>query len=97
MNKKFIYYIMIILTVFILFIGFKFYINYQKINDLKSEITQLKQNIEETQVENEELKKQLQGMNDLDYIEKVARQKLGLVKPGELLLIPVEKENKKDE
>lgn len=41
------------------------------------------------QAENERLEKHLQRLNDPDYIETLARQQLGLVKPGEVSFVIV--------
>jgi cell division protein FtsB len=54
----------------------------------------MKSEIETTKNENIQLKTRLENVDDLEYIERIAREKLGLVKPGETLLIPVEKERK---
>lgn len=34
--------------------------------------------------ENEKLKKQIEELHDLDHIERIAREELGMTKPGEL-------------
>jgi cell division protein FtsL len=43
---------------------------------------------EETKV-NEELKKEQQAMNSDEYIEKIAREKLGMVKKGERVFVDI--------
>jgi len=87
--------IMIIIFIIIMtFIGIKFFINCRKIGSLEGRIEVLSEKIEEAENKNMEIKKELENLNNLEYIEKIARKKLGLVKPGEVLLIPVEeKEN----
>ncbi|NLM97500.1 MAG: hypothetical protein GX175_07830 [Halanaerobiaceae bacterium] len=40
--------------------------------------------------EKNRLEEELENVNNPEYIEKIAREELGLVKPGELLIIPVE-------
>ena len=70
--------------------GVKFFINYRKIDKLDSRISELNGKINSAREKNEELQKRLNNINDIEYIEKIARKKLGLVKPGEVLLIPVE-------
>jgi cell division protein FtsL len=41
--------------------------------------------------QNETLKKQKDTMNSDEYIEKIAREKLGMVKPGERVFVDVNK------
>lgn len=76
---------------------FYFYQNLEKINKLERKINKMESQIEQARAENQNLQKQIKNSDDLDYIEKIAREKLGLVKKGEKLLIPVKDEdNKKD-
>ena len=56
-----------------------------KVLKLQNEVGKTKKNIERLQAENESLKKEIQNLqNDPFTIEKIAREKLGLVRPGEL-------------
>jgi len=57
---------------------------------IENKIKEIEAEIAETEAENEQLQKQIQNSDSKEYIEEVAREKLGLVKPGEKLLIPVE-------
>ena len=87
--------ILVLVLVFIIgSVVYNFYTNYRRIKELETKIEKLDKKIDRTQKENEKLKTRLQQVNDLEYIEKVAREKLGLVKPGEKLLIPVEEKRK---
>lgn len=54
----------------------------------------LEQRIEEMRKKNEVLKKESVRLQSKDYIEQVARQNLGLVKPGEIayLVVPPKQE-----
>lgn len=45
--------------------------------------------VEEEIVINEELKRQKEILDTDEYIEKVAREKLGMVKPGEKIFIDI--------
>ena len=94
MKKK----IMIIaLLVIVTVISYNYYKNYQQINNLESQIESLNTEIEKTKEENENLNEQLVNIENNEFVEKVARTKLGLVKPGEVLLIPIEEENQNEE
>jgi len=58
--------------------------NFQTLLILNKEIVQLKQRIAGLEDENKELKEDMEAMkNDPEYIESLAREELGLIKPGE--------------
>jgi len=82
-----------VLLIFLLvFTVYKFFVNYQQINKLKNKIDSLENAITLAEEDKIELQKELKNIDSPEYIEKIARDELGLVKPGELLLIPVEEE-----
>lgn len=60
---------------------------YAKNNELKD----VEAKIKEEQAVNEELKKQEEMISSNEYIEKIAREKLGMVKPGEKVFVDVNK------
>jgi cell division protein FtsB len=80
----------ILLLIIILFSVYKFYENYRVIKDLEHRIMELEGNIVRAMEEKNRLEEELENVNNPEYIEKIAREELGLVKPGELLIIPVE-------
>jgi cell division protein FtsL len=82
----------ILLAIIIIFAFYHFYLNYQELLHVKEEIKRLNREIELTREEQRKLEEEVKKLDDLEYIEEVARKELGLVKPGELLLIPVEEE-----
>ena len=94
MKKKL---LVIILLVIIVVASFNYYTNFKKINKLESEISKLNKEIESSKQKNEKLNEQLVNINDEEFIEKVARTKLGLVKPGEVLVIPVKDQENVEE
>lgn len=53
----------------------------------EGEIRKSQLKLEELRVKNEELKKQLEYVKSETFLEKEAREKLGLAKPGETVLI----------
>ena len=58
--------------------------NFQTLLVLNREIVQLKQRIAGLEDENKKLKEDMEAMkNDPEYIESLAREELGLIKPGE--------------
>ncbi len=50
---------------------------------LRMEIRQVRAEIADTEARNQELRNELEYLQSDEYIEKVAREELGLVKPGE--------------
>ncbi len=66
--------------------------NYRQISQLENNIERVESDIDETKDMKLQLERELSLVDNPDYIERLAREKLGLVKPGEELIIPV-KEN----
>ncbi|SDK97892.1 FtsB family cell division protein [Halanaerobium congolense] len=82
-----------IIAIIAVIAAFNFYQNMTRMTQIENKIKKIEAEIAETEAENEQLQKQIQNSDNKEYIEEVAREKLGLVKPGEKLLIPVESEN----
>ncbi|MFI5358767.1 MAG: septum formation initiator family protein [Halanaerobiales bacterium] len=80
----------IILLGIVVLIACKFYQNYRNIRKLEYTIMELENSIITARNEKARLEEELKNINNPEFIERVAREELGLVKPGELLLIPVE-------
>ena len=78
-------------------IGFLMYFVYvmydqQKVMSAKEvEMNNIQTKIQEESKLNEDLKKQKEMLNSDEYIEKVAREKLGMVKPGEKIFVDINK------
>ncbi len=62
--------------------------------ELKTEISELETEVKSLENENRLLKKELEGVNSLEFIEKVAREDYGMVKPGELVYIDINRGSK---
>lgn len=92
LKKAMIYLLIIVIIVF----AVKLVINMRKVNKMESELNNLQQKVQEEIKRNEELKEEIERVKSHDYVEKVARDELGLVKPGEILFIPVEEEKEED-
>ena len=68
------------------------FIDQQKVLYAKEiEMNSIQMKIEEEMKLNEELKKQKEMLGSDEYVEKIAREKLGMVKPGEKIFIDVNK------
>jgi len=61
------------------------------INRYKQDFAQLEQKIEEEEQRNRQLKREKEMLDSDEYIEKVAREKLGMVKEGERLYVDINK------
>jgi len=61
------------------------------ISKQRNEIAKIDAKIEEQKALNEELNAQKDKVNSDEYVEKVAREKLGLVKPGEKIYVDMNK------
>jgi len=67
-------------------------VNQQNIMDAKhKEMEAIQAKIEAERKLNEELKEQKKNVNSDEYIEKMAREKLGMVKSGEKVFVDIDK------
>ncbi|MGE5561115.1 MAG: FtsB family cell division protein [Chloroflexota bacterium] len=61
-----------------------------KLFRMRSQVGALKQQIQQTQADNERLQQEIQQLNGDAYIEKAAREELGMIKSNEVTYIPAE-------
>lgn len=81
-GKKIIFYVLIFLTVFCVV----FLPGHSKLQELREENEQYQKRIELLEGHNEQLKEELSRMRqDPVYVEKKAREKLGIIKKGEII------------
>jgi len=68
----------------------------QKRAEFNSRVDSLKQEISALEEKNKELKAQISWISEQEYLEKEARERLNLKKPGEevVAIVPQEQENK---
>lgn len=96
---KTIFFSVIILLLIFFFIGFLIVSNW-KINqrraELISQITTLEKAIKELDKKNQELKAGASQFSDESYLEEMAREKLGLKKPGEEVVVVLPPEEKEE-
>lgn len=85
--------IITIVLVIALTAAFNFYQNIEKRQQIEAEIEKTEAEIAAAQSDNKKLKQHLKDSSNYEYIEEIARKKLGLVKEGEKLLIPVEEKS----
>lgn len=81
----------LILAVFFLYFCYVLIDQQKVIMARESEIARIQEKIGEEQMTNEELTKQREIINSDEYVEKVAREKLGMVKKEERIFIDINK------
>lgn len=81
--RKYSFFLMIGLLVLVGYFVVSLINNNMEIKSKKKELAQLNAKYEAQLDENQEIQKVIDGGNQDEYIEKVAREKLGYVKPGE--------------
>ena len=64
-----------------------------RLNRKNDEIAALNENIEAASRETERLNKELENVNDPEYLERMAREKLGMVTPNERVYIDLSGSN----
>ncbi len=83
---------LIIFGIFLLYIIFHFAQSYVYYLDRQAELKNLENEVSELQETREDFKEKIEYASSLEYIEKVAREQLGLVKEGETLIVVIEEE-----
>lgn len=86
-------FVITVILVIVIIAGFNFYQNMVKLNKIESKIEKIELQIAKSEAKQKELEAKIKNSNNDEYIEEVAREKLGLVKKGEKVFIPVEKKN----
>lgn len=62
---------------------------WMKKRELEREIVLLETELRSIEKENETLEKEIKDSDSLQFVEKVAREEYGLVKPGEIIYIDI--------
>lgn len=78
------------LVVLLVLLGLIFYSfggQMMEMYNVRHEIAKLREQMNEIKVKNDDLRKQIEQLNSEAYIEREAREKLGLVKPGEKIIL----------
>lgn len=84
-------YVRVLLIVCLVYFSVTFVKQQFEINEYNVKINSIKQDIADANQEIESLNETMEKANDSEYIEKVAREELGLVKPYEKIFIDVSK------
>lgn len=81
-------YIKVVLAVLLAYLIFLFAWGGYQIWDLNNKIAELEKEKALFKKQQQSLEKEIRDLQDPEIIEKIARESLGMVKPGEILLIP---------
>ncbi|MCR6515038.1 MAG: FtsB family cell division protein [Clostridium chrysemydis] len=76
----------IIILVLVGYIVISFVRQEMAIRRIEDEISQKQTELEKLKDENVRLEEQVKNANSDDYIEKLARERLGMLKPGEIIV-----------
>jgi cell division protein FtsL len=80
-----------LILVLIFYIVFLFSDKYAKTLQIKEDIKRLESDIKELKLKNKNLSEEVELLKADKYIEKIAREELGLTKPDEILIKGIEK------
>lgn len=79
-----------VLAVFLLvYVLFTFCTQFNRLYAMQRDVSNLEQEMNQLKEKNTQLRQQLDMSQSSAYVEGVAREKLGLVKPGESRILPV--------
>lgn len=91
-NKKYkVDYLRVILIIGFIYFAVTFVRQQLRINEYNVKIESTRQDIASAENKIEELKDKKDKVNDSEYIEKIAREEFGLVKPYEKIFVDVDK------
>ena len=83
--------ILIIAIVFAIWLAYSFITQQVKINSLNKEIKQLEAQISDEEKRSSELEEKMKEIDTPEYIEKIAREELGMVAPDEIIFMEAPK------
>lgn len=80
----------LLVAVFLLsYMAFSFVSQFSRLSGMQRDVQDIQQQVQELQQKNAALREELHMVQSDAYVEKTAREKLGLVKPGETRVVPV--------
>lgn len=80
-------YLILFLVVFMGYVGYSVFNTEIRIHELKAKETALQDELKKLSVEKEQLLKDLEESRSLESIERIAREKLKMVKPNEVIYV----------
>lgn len=83
----------LLLVVLLFYLILSFASQFNRLYAMQQDLQQIQFQLGELQKKNAELKEQLKLVQSDAYIEQIARERLGLVKPGEARIVPMKPED----
>ena len=84
----------IVSVIFCVSLSITYLVRYNNIKDLLQHEAELKEKVEGLERDNRQLQKQLETLSTPEGIERLARERLGLVKPEEMVVYTINDKNK---
>lgn len=79
----------LIVMLLLVYLAISFYSQFSKLANMQNDVRNIQQQVQDLQQKNAALREELRLVQSDAYIEKTAREKIGLIKPGETRVIPV--------
>ena len=73
------------------YLGLSLVNQFNKLQVMHDDLDLMQKEVDTLKTKNESLREELKNVQSNAYIEQMAREKLGLVKPGEKRIVPVDK------
>ncbi|SFG99990.1 cell division protein DivIC [Desulfotomaculum arcticum] len=83
---------LVIVALLLVYISFSLVTRFDQLHAMQNDLDAIQKEIAEIRDKNQGLQKQIERLQSDAYVEQVAREKLGLVKPGEARIVPVQPE-----
>lgn len=93
-RKKKIKLIHIVLLFLFIYVGIIYYNQHKLLNELEAKRVERLSEVEKLKSEIEGLHYQIENSDSLEFVERIAREDLGMVKPREIIYIDKNKKNK---
>jgi len=79
----------IVIITLLLYAAFTFGSQFSKLYAMQQDVQQIQSEVTELRQRNADLREQVKLLQSDAYVESIARERLGLVKPGESRIVPV--------
>jgi len=83
----------IILIILLIYLVASITLQFKKLYSMQDDMKEVQKKVDELQEKNTQMRKQLKLVQSDQYIEQMAREKLGLVKSGESRIITTQSDN----
>ncbi|HHX78085.1 MAG TPA: septum formation initiator family protein [Firmicutes bacterium] len=83
-------FLLVLIGILLLYFCFLFFSQFARYFQLKGEVNSLMQDVDRLREENDLLKEEVELLKDPEYLEELARSRLGMIRPGEVVLNIIE-------